>query len=57
MRKDAIRQRITALEQSRRKFSFTPQQQHGHLDPPKPGEECVYTLHRCGTKAPQYELS
>lgn len=27
--------------ESRRKFSVTSIARHGHLDPPKPGEECV----------------
>ncbi len=38
-KRSIIRQRIRALEESRRKFSTTPQQRHGHLDPPKPGQE------------------
>lgn len=38
-RKEAIRQRIQDLELSRRKFSLSSIQSHGHLDPPKPGEE------------------
>jgi len=41
MRKDAIRQRIQDIALSRRKFSCSTVQRHGHLDPPKPGEECV----------------
>jgi hypothetical protein len=38
-RKDQIRQHIRALEMGRRRFSITPVVKHGHIDPPKPGEE------------------
>ena len=38
-RKISIRSYIRTLEQSRRKFSTSPPQRHGHIDPPKPGEE------------------
>lgn len=44
MRKDAIRQRIQDFELSRRRFSQSAVQQHGHLDPPKPGEEYVGSM-------------
>ena len=39
--RDSIRQHISQLEQSRRRFSQTARQRHGPLDPPKPGEEYV----------------
>lgn len=38
-RKISIRSHIRTLEQSRRKFSANSSQRHGHVDPPKPGEE------------------
>lgn len=38
-RKDLIRDHIRVLEQGRRRFSTSPFQKHGHIDPPKPGEE------------------
>lgn len=38
-RRDTIRHRIRALEHSRRRFGTSPHRAHGHLDPPKPGEE------------------
>lgn len=38
-RKSTIRSHIQALERSRRGFSTSPHSSHGHLDPPKPGEE------------------
>ena len=34
-----IRSHIRALERSRRGFSTSPRISHGHIDPPKPGEE------------------
>lgn len=37
--KNVIRQHIRSLELSRRKFSTTSVFNHGHVDPPKPGEE------------------
>ncbi|KAJ9656617.1 mitochondrial matrix iron-sulfur protein [Neophaeococcomyces mojaviensis] len=42
--KQAIRQRIRNFELLRRKFSYTAARQHGHLDPPKPGEELHVTF-------------
>jgi len=42
--KEAIRQRIRALEQSRRRFAVSSVQKHGHIDPPKPGEELHVTF-------------
>lgn len=39
IQKDAIRQKIRDLETSRRRFSVSSCQRHGHLDKPKPGEE------------------
>lgn len=44
VKKDAIRQHIRALEVSRRKFSGTTTYNHGHIDPPKPGEELHVTF-------------
>ena len=38
-RKSTIRSHIQALEQARRRFSTSPRSSHGHIDPPKPGEE------------------
>jgi hypothetical protein len=43
-KKDAIRQHIRALEASRRRFSNSGLQRHGHIDPPKPGEELHVTF-------------
>lgn len=43
-KKDAIRQHIRALEVSRRKFSGATAYRHGHIDPPKPGEELHVTF-------------
>jgi hypothetical protein len=42
MKKDLIRNHIHALQTSRRKFSNSCALSHGHLDPPKPGEEYVH---------------
>ncbi|OCT45863.1 hypothetical protein CLCR_01765 [Cladophialophora carrionii] len=39
VKKDQIRSYIRALEMGRRRFSTSPVQSHGHIDPPKPGEE------------------
>lgn len=44
-KKDQIRHQIRALELGRRRFSTSPRQNHGHIDPPKPGEE--YDLPSC----------
>jgi hypothetical protein len=43
-RKSLIRQHIQALERSRRGFSTSPRSTHGHIDPPKPGEELHVTF-------------
>jgi hypothetical protein len=43
-KKEAIRHHIRALEDSRRRFSDTAIQEHGHIDPPKPGEELHVTF-------------
>lgn len=43
-KKDAIRQHIRALQHSRRRFSVGGVQRHGHIDPPKPGEELHVTI-------------
>jgi ferredoxin-2, mitochondrial len=43
-RKSAIRNHIRALEKSRRRFSTSPHNAHGHLDPPKPGQERKVTF-------------
>lgn len=34
-------QRVTTFARARRRFSSSPIQRHGHLTPPKPGEEYV----------------
>jgi len=39
-----IRDHIRALQLGRRRFSTTPMQRHGHIDPPKPGEELHVTF-------------
>ena len=41
LRKDRIRTHIRTLELGRRRFATTPVNGHGHIDPPKPGEEYV----------------
>jgi len=43
-KKDHIRQYIRALKLGRRRFSTSPASRHGHLDPPKPGEELHVTF-------------
>ena len=43
-RKSRLRTHIRALEQSRRRFSTSLQSYHGHIDPPKPGEELHVTF-------------
>jgi hypothetical protein len=45
-RKDLIRIYLGDLARARRKFSTSSTQRHGHLDPPKPGEESVYVAFR-----------
>ncbi|EXJ93980.1 hypothetical protein A1O1_02373 [Capronia coronata CBS 617.96] len=44
IKKDQIRQQIRVLEHGRRRFSTTPTQRHGHVTPPKPGEELHVTF-------------
>ncbi|KAJ4572597.1 mitochondrial matrix iron-sulfur protein [Exophiala dermatitidis] len=44
LKKDQIRQQIRILEQGRRRFSVTAAQKHGHITPPKPGEELHVTF-------------
>ncbi|KIW68359.1 hypothetical protein PV04_04312 [Phialophora macrospora] len=44
VKKNQIRDRIRALELGRRRFSTSPMQNHGHIDPPKPGEELHVTF-------------
>ncbi|KAK2798112.1 hypothetical protein FQN51_007931 [Onygenales sp. PD_10] len=44
---------MNALTQARRRFSSTPVASHGHLDPPKPGEECVKSPERQQTRIPE----
>lgn len=44
IKKDHIRQYIRTLEHGRRRFSTSPANRHGHLDPPKPGEELHVTF-------------
>lgn len=39
-----IRQHTRALEESRRRFSVSVARGHGHIDPPKPGEELHVTF-------------
>lgn len=51
IRRDAIRQRIRDLETSRRKFSVSSSQRHGHLDKPNPGEEYVSVYLKCRKEA------
>jgi len=41
LKRGQIRAKIRMLEFGRRRFTTTPQQMHGHIDPPKPGEEYV----------------
>lgn len=43
-KKDAIRQHIRALQESRRRLSGSSVLRHGHIDPPKPGEELHVTF-------------
>ncbi|KIW18062.1 hypothetical protein PV08_02349 [Exophiala spinifera] len=43
-KKSQIRSHVRALEQGRRRFSTSPSTRHGHLDPPKPGEELHITI-------------
>jgi len=43
-RKEQIRRRIRTLEAERRRFSTSPSSAHGHIDPPKPGEELHVTF-------------
>jgi hypothetical protein len=38
-KKGQIRTQIRMLELGRRRFTTTPSRMHGHIDPPKPGEE------------------
>ena len=45
-RKELIRTYINDLARARRRFTTSSTQRHGHLDPPKPGEESVYTCLR-----------
>jgi hypothetical protein len=43
-RRDAIRTHIQDLAQKRRRFSTKAALSHGHIDPPKPGEELYVTF-------------
>ncbi|KEF54914.1 uncharacterized protein A1O9_09357 [Exophiala aquamarina CBS 119918] len=43
-KRDQIRTQIRMLELGRRRFTTTPSQMHGHIDPPKPGEELHVTF-------------
>jgi len=43
-KRDAIRIRIQDLAQKRRRFSTQTTLLHGHIDPPKPGEELYVTF-------------
>ncbi|KPI35406.1 uncharacterized protein AB675_11695 [Cyphellophora attinorum] len=44
LNKESIRQRIRALEESRRRFTASASRAHGHIDKPKPGEELHVTF-------------
>ncbi|OAL19441.1 hypothetical protein AYO22_09603 [Fonsecaea multimorphosa] len=44
IKKGLIRDHIRSLELDRRRFSTTQVTRHGHLDPPKPGEELKVTF-------------
>jgi len=43
-KKDQIRRQIHTLQLGRRRFSTSLSHNHGHLDPPKPGEELHVTF-------------
>jgi hypothetical protein len=43
-KKDSIRLHIRSLEESRRKITSAAALRHGHVDPPKPGEELHVTF-------------
>jgi hypothetical protein len=43
-KKDSIRLHIRSLEETRRKITSTAALRHGHIDPPKPGEELHVTF-------------
>ncbi|KAL6241950.1 mitochondrial matrix iron-sulfur protein [Rhinocladiella similis] len=43
-KKSQIRSHVRALEKGRRRFSTSPSSRHGHLDPPRPGEELHVTI-------------
>jgi hypothetical protein len=43
-KKDSIRLHIRSLEESRRKITSTAVLRHGHIEPPKPGEELHVTF-------------
>lgn len=42
--REKVQQHIRALEESRRRFTNGRIQRHGHIDPPKPGEELHVTF-------------
>ena len=42
LKKCIIRDHIQYLQRARRKFSTSCVLSHGHIDPPKPGEEYVF---------------
>jgi len=44
MKRESIRNHIYTLERARRKFSTSCALSHGHIDPPKPGEELHVTF-------------
>lgn len=48
-REESTRSRWGHLARTRRKFTTSSVQRHGHLDPPKPGEELVYTRYELST--------
>jgi len=44
LKRDQIRNHINMLELKRRRFTTISAQRHGHVDPPKPGEELHVTF-------------
>lgn len=44
MKRETIRSHIYTLERARRKFSTSCALSHGHIEPPKPGEELHVTF-------------
>jgi hypothetical protein len=44
-KREVIRTHLGDLARARRKFTTSSIQEHGHIDPPKAGEESVFHLH------------